>query len=110
MIVRIKLRTKEETKTMMFGNSYKNWNEQFRECCSIIKNIEVLRVETSRDRWIGWGGLKWCNESVFQDELNREGCQQNDPDNPNPRIYANMNFRNNPIVFNMANKIAKRYQ
>lgn len=108
MIVRIKLIAKGQTKTIMFGNSYKNWNEQFREFCYINRPV-VLSAETAKDRWIGWGGLKWCNESVFQHELNREGCQRDEPDNPNPRVYANMNFRSNPIVFNIANKIAMNY-
>lgn len=93
----------------MFGNSYKNWEEQFREYCFTFKPIEVLEVETSSEKWKGWGGLKWCNETEFQHELNREGCQQNEPDNPKPRKYEYMRFNSNQIVSNIANKIARRY-
>jgi len=108
MIVRIKLKSKTQTFTMMFGNSYKKWEEQFREYCLRWKPIEVIEVETSSEKWIGWGGLKWCNENEFQHELNREGCQQNDPDNPKPRQYANMKFNSNKTISNIATQIAQR--
>ncbi len=109
MIVKIKLKTKRKIITMMFGNSYKNWEEQFREYCFNYRPIGVLAVETSPDKWIGWGGLKWCDEMEFQHELNREGCQQNDPDNSSPRKYEYMRFNTNNIVSNIANKIARKY-
>lgn len=109
MIVRIKLKSKGETFTMMFGNSYKNWEEQFREYCYNFKPIDIIDVETSPEKWKGWGGLKWCNETEFQHELNREGCQDKDPDNPKPRKYEYMRFNLNQIVSNIANKIARRY-
>jgi hypothetical protein len=109
MIVKIKLKLRRETFTMMFGNSYKDWDEQFREYCSMFKPVEVLSVVTSKEKWIGWGGLKWCNENEFQNELNREGCQEKDFDNPNPRDYSSMNFKQNQMVGNMARKIAERY-
>jgi len=109
MIVKIKLESKGKIFTMLFGNSYKNWDEQFREYCSIFKPSEVLKVETSPEKWKGWGGLKWCNETEFQQELNREGCQQNHPNNPNPRNYKYMRFNSNQIASNIANKIARMY-
>ena len=109
MIVKIKLKSKDEVFTMMFGNSYKDWDEQFREYCSAFKPIEVLLVVTSPEKWKGWGGLKWCNENEFQNELNREGCQDKDPDNPNPRIYENMRFIQNQIASNIAYNVARRY-
>jgi len=109
MILRIKLKSKGENFTMMFGNSYKNWEEQFREYCFIFKPIDVLGVETSSEKWIGCGGLKWCNETEFQHELNREGCQQDEADNPEPRKYEYMRFNSNQIASNIANKIALRY-
>jgi hypothetical protein len=109
MIVKIKLKSKDEVFTMMFGNSYKDWDEQFKEYCSRFKPIEVLSVVTSSGKWKGWGGLKWCNENEFQTELNREGCQDKEPDNQNPRKYESMTFTQNQIVGNMARKIAERY-
>lgn len=92
MIVKIKIKSSSDTFTMLFGNSYKKWTEQFREYCYAFKPIEVLEVETSKEDWKGWGGLKWCNEDEFQEELNREGVQQNEPDNPKPRNYSKMEF------------------
>lgn len=105
MIVRITLVTdKNEEIIMLFGNSYKDWFDQFNEYIwnhirwwdekTIMKCeiIHILRVERSNSRWKGWGGLKWCSHEYFQEQLNREGVQDNEPDNPKPRIYANMEF------------------
>jgi hypothetical protein len=90
--------------TMMFGDSYKDWQTQYQEFLwqyiqwydrTIISRclvFKVISLEACKDRWKAWGGLKWCNESSFQNELNREGCQQNEPDNPKPRQYHKMKF------------------
>lgn len=113
MIVKIKLKDEKEGEYyyMMFGDSYKSWEQQFREYCATFKPIgEVLEVKTSKEKWIGWGGLKWCNESEFQKELNREGCQEKDADNPDPRVYEYMDFIKNKIAFNIARKIARAYK
>lgn len=81
---------------MLFGNSYKRWQEQYREYVSLMTNkfgpVSPLRAWKSRAEWKGWGGLKWCSDSSFQEELNREGCQSGEPDNKNPRKYADMVF------------------
>ena len=86
---------------MLFGNSYKKWETQFEEYLRIIKSelphLTVARAWKSREKWIGWGGLKWCSEDLFQGELDREGCQSDEPDNPNPRQYKDMEFVNMPI-------------
>jgi hypothetical protein len=79
---------------MMFGDSYKPWHmqmdEYMRRCAEGLPRPE--RVEVSKSKWIGWGGLKWCSSDNFQHELNREGCQESDPDNSRPRKYADMEF------------------
>lgn len=106
MIVKIKFLTKDlKTETWMFGNSYKTWFEQFNEFVwsnvswwdtNIIMKceyIKVLDVEVSQSSWVSWGGLKWCREDYFQANLNREGRQEKEPDNPNPRLYVNMRFK-----------------
>lgn len=90
--------------TMLFGDSYKSWQTQFNEYSYTFKPKNLITAETSKEKWISWGGLKWCNDSNFQKELNREGCQDNDPDNPKPRQYENMKFVKNQIVENIANK------
>jgi hypothetical protein len=106
MIVKIKF---SENLIMMFGDSYKPWHMQFDEWLWANKDKEInpITIEASSDNWIGWGGLKWCPERMFQDQLDREGCQENESDNPNPRQFKNMQFKNNPIVTAKVNKIIK---
>ncbi|MFA4871337.1 MAG: hypothetical protein WC623_24270 [Pedobacter sp.] len=93
-IIRIEFQYPDEKITMLFGNSYKNWDEQVKEY--IWDNRKTLTgvnfVTVSNNEWIGWGGLKWCSSENFQQELNREDCQDNEPDNPNPRRYSDMRF------------------
>jgi hypothetical protein len=76
----------------MFGDSYKKWYIQLKEYCTTYKDLSFISADVCKDKWIGWGGLKWCNENEFQDELNREGCQDKEPDNPKPRQYNKMTF------------------
>lgn len=80
--------------TMMFGDSYKGWEEQKEEFERYKEYGQWIEVERwkSKSKWKGWGGLKWCREEDFQEELNREGCQMSDPDNPNPRKYSEFVF------------------
>jgi hypothetical protein len=109
MIVRVELKNTDNTIcTSMFGDSYKKWSTQFSEYCRIYRPIELISLNSSKSEWIGWGGLKWCDESEFQNELNREGCQSDEPDNPNPSLYSNMIFGSNPIAENIARKIIKQ--
>ena len=103
MIVKI---TFDNDTIMLFGNSYKPWAMQFNEYMCYCK-AKPIKFESSKDKWIGWGGLKWCHSERFQIQLNKEGCQEDEPDNPNPRIYANMKFVENPLVKNKALKILK---
>lgn len=83
-------------RVMMFGASYKEWEDQVDEYMFRFRKELVgdkpIKVETSRSKWISWGGLKWCNEENFQHQLNREGCQSNDTDNPKARLYSEMKF------------------
>jgi len=112
MIVKLTLTDKNNKEyKMLFGNSYKKWHDQMieylgRYFCSNDKGWNytemtghIIAVEVSKSSWKGWGGLKWCSEENFQQELNREGCQQNDPDNKNPRQYSEMVFVKKPISF-----------
>jgi hypothetical protein len=106
MIVKVKF---SEELTMMFGDSYKPWYMQFDEyfwqCKEKLPN--PISIETAPDKWIGWGGLKWCPESKMQEQFNREGCQENEPDNPTPRQYLRIKFKDNPFVTAKVNKIVK---
>jgi len=105
-IVRIKF---SEDWTMMFGNSYKPWEIQLEEYLFLLKEKKELdtfeEVTVSDNKWVGWGGLKWCPETNFQQQLNREGCQSNEPDNPYPRLYAEMVFYEDSTVTNKVNKM-----
>lgn len=92
--------------TMMFGDSYKPWRVQFDEFCWKNKNIgEIEQVTSCSDKWIGWGGLKWCPEEDFQHQLNREGCQSHDNNNPNARQYKDMIFRSDTTITKQAKRI-----
>ena len=87
--------------TMLFGDSYKTHLRQIQEFFWRTQEwinhkphpkYKILDMDFCDDEWKSWGGLKWCLEENFQHELNREGCQSSDPDNPNPRQYAQMVF------------------
>ena len=96
---------------MLFGDSYKKWHTQMIEylgiCfCSKYRgwNYEemsghIIKVEVSKSKWIGWGGLKWCVHDYFQHKLNREGVQEDEPDNKNPRKYSEMIFIEKPVSY-----------
>lgn len=107
MIIRITFEDLEgEEYRMMFGDSYKGWKEQVEEYLrSYVPNkynegcvADLLEVEVCNEKWIGWGGLKWCNANEFQKELNREGVQDHEPDNPEPRRYGKMRFYHDPKI------------
>ena len=105
MIVRVKF---SEGFTMMFGNSYKPWYMQFEEYawrCREGLPEKAESVEVSDSEWIEWGGLKWCHEDNFQHQLNREGCQHDEPDNPNPRQYSEMTFRKSAYITKKVNQM-----
>lgn len=91
MIVRICFSNGE---VMMFGDSYKPWDMQAREFLRYNPALKdgIILIEKSKDKWVSWGGLKWCPESSFQEYLNREGVQQHEDDNPRPRQFGDMKF------------------
>ena len=113
MIVKITFQNLEnQTETYLFGDSYKNWNVQFEEfisSCSRANLKALVSVEVSKSDWIAWGGLKWCKEEYFQEELNREGCQSDDPDNPNPRQYTDMIFYKAPKINKKVNEVFEQF-
>lgn len=104
MIVRVHF---DNGLVMLFGNSYKCWTQQFDEYCwdkrSDLPGIKS--VMKSRSKWVKWGGLKWCIEQKFQSQLNREGVQSNELDNPNPRKYEDMVFYEDDRVTQLAKRI-----
>lgn len=57
---------------MLFGNSYRNWDDQLNEYCGMWNKIPVT-ISASTFPWIGFGGLKWCQWSELQTELDKEG-------------------------------------
>ena len=105
MIVKIKIKDiNNEESTMLFGTSYKNYLDQLKDFFYSsqiwINNLphpvySISSIERSNAEWKSWGGLKWCAEKHFQEQLNREGCQLNEPNNPHPRQYSKMKFETN---------------
>lgn len=93
MIIKVKFKDNEteEEFTMLFGDSYKSWQEQYKEFLR-TGDYTPLRAWKSQARWKGWGGLKWCEEKDFQEELNREDVQHGEPNNPNARQYSLFQF------------------
>jgi hypothetical protein len=106
MIVRV---TFSDDRVMLFGNSYKPWDMQLDEYMWRFKPQQVLSVESSRSKWVTWGGLKWCPEDKFQNQLNREGCQDGEPDKVNPRQYENMVFAFDSKKYSKALDILNEY-
>ena len=93
MIVKILFENeKGEREAMLFGNSYKTWQNQYSEYARRFPTETAIQAWKSKSKWKGFGGLKWCLDENFQEELNREGCQIEDPDNPKPRQYSKMKF------------------
>lgn len=107
MIIKI---TFEDGLVMMFGNGYNKWEWQVEEYMIITADFlsNPIKIETSRSKWISWGGLKWCPEDNFQQQLNREGCQNYDLDNPKPRLYKSMTF--NLASNSIEEKVIKYYE
>jgi len=67
VIVKIKF---FDNRVMVFGTSYKSWEQQVYEYLCLCKNrgwdCDGYRsVEQSRQKWIGMGGLKWCSKEEF---------------------------------------------
>lgn len=119
--IRLTIKRGDEEFVMLTGTSYKWWYEQaveyiYRTFGSETegwryRDIEDLdiEVEHSASKWKGWGGLKWCHPDIFQEELNREGVQQDEPDNPRPRQFSKFKFEYYPAGYDKLKKELKRY-
>ena len=59
-------------RVMLFGDSYKRWWTQMYEHCRDIRE-QPTEIQVSKSKWISFGGLKWCEESRLQYELDEEG-------------------------------------
>lgn len=102
MIIKMKILDIDQKEyCFLFGTSYKTYLHQIQDFAYRTQKwmnhlphpaFEILSIEVSKSMWKSWGGLKWCLEENFQHELNREGCQSDDPDNPKPRQYSKMKF------------------
>lgn len=119
--VRLTITRNDEEDVILTGTSYKYWWEQAveyifrnygnREHGWRYSDIDDLHIEVERSlsKWKGWGGLKWCSPKYMQEELNREGVQQDEPDNPNPRQFSKFKFEYYPIGYDKLKKELKRY-
>jgi hypothetical protein len=108
MIVKIKF---NDDLTMLFGDSYKKWYVQLEEFIWYVlkdRKSKPLEITYSNSDWKSFGGLKWCSGDKFQEQLNREGCQNDDEDNPNPRQYSEMQFNEaTPFIKNKIMRLFK---
>lgn len=117
MIVEIEFFDKEGTPwKMLFGNNpnWRNWDGELQQYfwenikwwdetrCMKREIYGIGKMRVSKSRWMAWGGLKWCHPDKFQAQLDREGCQQSDPDNPRPRQFRKMKFQDAPEKWHIA--------
>lgn len=59
---------------MLFGNSYKSWDCQLKEFCTMGREVQVpTSIVYSILPWVSYGGLKWCAPENFQEQLDDEG-------------------------------------
>lgn len=85
MIVKIKFEDLSgKTWSMLFGNSYKDWKDQFEEYLFDLNywwdSKQMMRcgvynirtVESCKDKWIQSGGLKWCLDTNAGKQLKIE--------------------------------------
>lgn len=68
-----------------------------------------VKIESCKDNWVAWGGLKWANHTTFQDQLDAEGIQSDEGKCKNPRQYSEMVFKETAYMKNRVNKIFKQY-
>lgn len=63
---------------VLFGNSYRTWDDQLEEFCARRldgdKYAIPVSITMSDSPWVSFGGLKWCSPENFQKELDREGA------------------------------------
>lgn len=59
---------------MLFGNSYRDWDDQLQEFCGMSRPVQVpVSIAGSPFPWVAYGGLKWCAPESLQKELDEEG-------------------------------------
>tara|TARA_R110000851_G_C12713886_1_gene527633 strand:- start:88 stop:525 length:438 start_codon:yes stop_codon:yes gene_type:complete len=118
MIVKITFKDLENKEfTMLFGNSYKHWFTQFEEFindrirwwdsndCIKCDVYKITDVSKATDDWKGFGGLKWCDVSSFQDELNEEAKGKGFK---KARHYQDMYFAYNKSAFYKTRALLKQ--
>lgn len=105
MIIRVTLKNGH---VMMFGDSYKPWEQEFQEYCWFgavpfnnfyIKDIVVDKVEYSNEKFPSFGGLKWGTEQVMVERLE----EQAEHEGKKPRDYSKYVY--NPAPRKMLDQI-----
>jgi len=86
MIIKIKF---NRNRIILFGDSYKPWQEQLKEYCNLFKVFTYEEAWVSNQSWIKIGGLKWCCLEDFSILLKKR----------EQRIFMNFNFK--PISKNI---------
>ena len=71
----VKIRFADGTE-MLFGDSYRTWQDQLSEYCREFRQVPLLAWKSAA-RWISVGGLKWCSVEQLPIELEKEGEWRN---------------------------------
>lgn len=74
MTICIRFKSETDEFSMLFGDSYKTWYEQLTEFLFVtkVRPYKPYYVLISKEKWISYGGLKWCCLDEFNNELKKE--------------------------------------
>ena len=108
MIIRVALKNGN---VIMFGDSYKPWEQEFQEYCWFgasrttdfcIRNILLEKVEYCNEKFPTYGGLKWGSEAAMVQRLKEQAEQEG----KKPKDYSKYVY--SPATQKMLDKIDER--
>jgi len=92
---------------MLFGNSYRDWDDQLNEYCSTFNHVPV-RIVSSHSPWVSFGGLKWCEPSQLQQQLDDEGKGRKASDFVFGPLPSMQRKKMGPVILNAVQRQADR--
>lgn len=107
MIIRVTLKNGN---VMMFGDSYKPWEQEFQEYCwagarpfnnFYLKDLKIEKVEYSNEKFPYYGGLKWGSEQVMVERLKEQAAYEG----KTPKDYSKYVYE--PATKEMLDKIGE---
>lgn len=94
---------------MLFGNSYRDWDDQLREFCCMWDAVQVpVSISGSSFPWVAYGGLKWCAPEGLQQSLDEEGKGRKSTDIVWGNLAANERSKFDKIVRQMRERHARK--